>query len=92
MADPKQSADQKEPFSEILGGGKDNRSDNMLPGEGGAEDGRFDVAEEVSLDQQSDEARRVGQGPKNGIADAIPEGLKTPVPSQPVPDKPSGQD
>ncbi|MBQ5964438.1 hypothetical protein [Massilia sp. ZL223] len=92
MADPKQSADQKEPFSEVLGGGKDKRSDNMLPGEGGAEDGRFDVAEEVNLDQQSDEARRVGQGPKNGIADAIPEGLKTPVPSQPVPDKPSGQE
>lgn len=92
MADPTQSPDKKEPFSEALGGGKENRSDNLLPGEGGAEDGRFDVAEEVSLDQQSDEARRVGQGPKNGIADAIPEGLKTPVPSQPVPDKPAGQE
>jgi hypothetical protein len=67
----------------VAGGGQDQRSDNLLPGEEGAEDGRFDVAEEVSLDQHSDEARRVGQG--NGIADSLPEGLKTPVPSQPLP-------
>lgn len=68
-------------------GGQDKRSENLLPGEGGAEDGRFDVAEEVSLDQHSDEARRVGQAPSNGIADALPDALKTPVPAQPVPDK-----
>ena len=30
-----------------------------LPGQG-EEDGRYEVAEEVSLDQQSDSARRVG--------------------------------
>ena len=71
----------------IAGGGQDQRSENLLPGEEGFEDGRFDVAEEVSLDQHSDEARRVGQMPGNGIADALPEGLKTPVPSQQVPDK-----
>ena len=71
----------------MAGGGQDRRSENLLPGEGGAEDGRFDVAEEVSLDQQSDEARRVGQVPENGIADSLPEALKTPVPSQKVPDK-----
>lgn len=67
---------------------QDNRSDNLLPGDEGAEDGRFEVAEEVSLDQQSDAARRIGQGPSQGIADAVPEALKTPVPSQQVPDKP----
>jgi len=69
------------------GGGQDQRSENLLPGEGGAEDGRFDVAEEVNLDEQSDEARRVGQMPENGIADAVPDALKTPVPSQQVPGK-----
>lgn len=85
MATPNQHAqDQAAPRrSPVAGGGQDQRSDNLLPGEEGAEDGRFDVAEEVSLDQHSDEARRVGQG--NGIADALPEGLKTPVPSQPLP-------
>lgn len=67
------------------GGGQEQRSENMLPGEQGAEDGRFDVAEEVSLDQHSDEARRVGQLPENGIADAVPDALKTPVPFQGVP-------
>jgi len=69
-------------------GGQDNRSDNLLPGEQGAEDGRFEVAEEVSLDQHSDEARRIGQAPSDGIADALPEALKTPVASQQVPRKP----
>lgn len=71
----------------VAGGGQDQRSDNLLPGDEGAEDGRFDVAEEVSLDQHSDEARRVGQMPENGIADAVPDALKTPVPSQRVPEK-----
>lgn len=66
----------------------DARSDALLPGTEGLDDGRFGVAEEVSLDQQPDEARRIGQGPSNGIADALPESLKTPVPSQAVPDKP----
>lgn len=72
----------------VPAGGEQQRSENLLPGEEGFEDGRFDVAEEVSLDQHSDEARRIGQGPSNGIADALPESLKTPVPSQAVPDKP----
>eukprot|EP01114_Cavostelium_apophysatum_P022871 TRINITY_DN8424_c0_g1_i1.p3 TRINITY_DN8424_c0_g1~~TRINITY_DN8424_c0_g1_i1.p3 ORF type:complete len:100 (-),score=24.72 TRINITY_DN8424_c0_g1_i1:672-971(-) len=69
------------------GGGQDQRSENLLPGDEGAEDGRFDVAEEVSLDQHSDEARRVGQVSENGIADAVPDALKTPVPSQRIPEK-----
>jgi len=71
----------------VPAGGQDNRSDNLLPGDEGAEDGRFDVAEEVNLDQHSDEARRIGQAPSQGIADAVPEALRTPVPSQQVPDK-----
>lgn len=78
----------KEQQAPVAAGGQDQRADNLLPGDQGAEDGRFDVAEEVSLDQQSDEARRIGQAPHNGIADALPESLKTPVPSQAVPDKP----
>lgn len=84
MAPPNEQKDVSAP---IAGGGQDQRSENLLPGEAGAEDGRFDVAEEVSLDQHSDEARRVGQLPENGIADAVPEALKSPVPSQQVPPK-----
>ena len=84
MAQDNQQKDQSAP---VAGGGEEQRSDNLLPGEGGAEDGRFDVAEEVSLDQHSDEARRVGQLPENGIADSLPEALKSPVPSQGVPPK-----
>lgn len=83
---PDQNQD-KPQANPIAGGGQDQRSDNLLPGEEGAEDGRFDVAEEVSLDQHSDEARRIGQLPENGIAGAVPDALKTPVPSQGVPDK-----
>lgn len=86
MSNPEQS-DRKQD-APVPAGGQDNRSENLLPGEEGAEDGRFDVAEEVSLDQHSDEARRIGQAPAQGIADALPESLKTPVPSQQVPDKP----
>lgn len=85
MSTPDQS-DRKQD-APVPAGGQDNRSDNLLPGDEGAEDGRFDVAEEVNLDQQSDEARRIGQAPSQGIADALPEALRTPVPSQQVPDK-----
>jgi hypothetical protein len=42
----------------------DNRSESLLPGDD-AEDGRYDVAEEVNLDQQSDQLRRVGKAPKD---------------------------
>ncbi|MCA1246527.1 hypothetical protein [Massilia sp. MS-15] len=75
------------PSNPVAGGGEEQRSENLLPGEGGAEDGRFDVAEEVSLDQHSDEARRVGQVPEDGIGGALPDALRTPVPSQGAPDK-----
>lgn len=85
MNTPDQS--DRKPDAPVPAGDRDNRSDSLLPGDEGADDGRFEVAEEVSLDQQSDEARRIGQAPSQGIADAIPEALKTPVPSQQVPDK-----
>lgn len=42
--------------------GNDDRSEGLLPA-GDEDDGRFDVAEEVSLDQQSDALRHVGQAP-----------------------------
>jgi len=42
----------------------ENRSESLLPGDD-AEDGRYDVAEEVNLDQQSDQLRRVGKAPKD---------------------------
>jgi len=48
--------------------GRPERSDNLLPAEDD-EDGRFDVAEEVNLDQQSDGARRIGQAPEDPVPD-----------------------
>jgi hypothetical protein len=45
-----------------LPAGNDDRSEGLLPA-GDEDDGRFDVAEEVSLDQQSDALRHVGQAP-----------------------------
>jgi hypothetical protein len=53
-----------------------NRSENLLPA-GDDDDGRFDVAEEVSLDQQSDAARSIGQAPANPAPD-VP-GASTPA-------------
>lgn len=53
-----------------------NRSENLLPGEEGAEDGRFEVAEEVNLDMQSDDARRVGQMP-GSITESLPDTVST---------------
>jgi hypothetical protein len=46
-------------------GGAESRSENLLPADDAADDDRFDVAEEVNLDQQSDSARRVGQAPES---------------------------
>jgi hypothetical protein len=45
-----------------------DRSENLLPA-GDDDDGRFGVAEEVNLDQQSDAARRIGQAPANPAPD-----------------------
>jgi hypothetical protein len=51
-------------------GGSEQRSEGLLPADG-ADDGRFDVAEEVSLDQQSDKMRHVGQAPAGGVAENV---------------------
>jgi len=51
------------------------RSENLLPADDAA-DGRYDVAEEVNLDEQSDEARRVGQAPGGVAGDALGESVK----------------
>jgi len=49
-------------------GGNEQRSEGLLPA-GKDDDGRFDVAEEVNLDQQSDKLRKVGQLPDTKPAD-----------------------
>ena len=64
-------------------GGQESRSENLLPADD-ATDGRYDVAEEVSLDQQSDAARRVGQPPQGSASDAVADALQ--------PDKLKGDD
>ena len=55
--------------------GNEQRSENLLPAEG-ADDGQFNVAEEVNLDQQGDMARRVGHAPKGIASDALADSLK----------------
>jgi hypothetical protein len=58
--------------------GEASRSEDLLPA-GAADntaDGRFEVAEEVSLDQQSDATRRIGKAPKGIAADALADSLK----------------
>jgi hypothetical protein len=58
--------------------GEVSRSEDLLPA-GAADntaDGRFEVAEEVSLDQQSDATRRVGKAPKGIASDALADSLK----------------
>ena len=57
----------------------ENRSENLLPGDD-ADDGRYDVAEEVNLDQQSDQLRRVGKPPQGIASSALPEVLKDSAP------------
>ena len=49
-------------------GGNEQRSEGLLPA-GKDDDGRFEVAEEVNLDQQSDQLRKVGQLPDDKAAD-----------------------
>ncbi|MEO7578375.1 MAG: hypothetical protein ABIT83_12260 [Massilia sp.] len=66
----------------------DARSESLLPATPDDEDdGRYAVAEEVSLDQQSDQARRVGQlppepAPAQAIADALQSEAVPPVKPQ----------
>lgn len=56
--------------------GDHNRSENLLPGEEGGEDGRFEVAEEVAFDIQGDDARRVGQLP-GSVTESMPDTVAT---------------
>jgi hypothetical protein len=57
--------------------GEISRSEDLLPaGAADNADGRFEVAEEVSLDQQSDATRRVGRAPKGIASDALAEALQ----------------
>lgn len=62
--------------------GPEQRSENLLPADSGnggdaaGDDGRYQVAEEVNLDQQSDMARRVGKPPKGIASDALADTLK----------------
>jgi hypothetical protein len=59
--------------------GEVSRSEDLLPA-GQADntaDGRFEVAEEVNLDQQSDSTRRVGQAPKGIASSALADSLKS---------------
>jgi hypothetical protein len=70
-----QKNEQREQAAAPAPGGQQSRSENLLPADDAA-DGRYDVAEEVSLDQQSDATRKVGQ-PLEGIASkAVADALK----------------
>lgn len=76
--DQKQQGGQNEQRAVPDQNGEASRSEDLLPA-GAADntdDGRFDVAEEVNLDQQSDSTRRVGQAPKGIASDALADSLK----------------
>ncbi|MFC5547049.1 hypothetical protein [Massilia aerilata] len=70
--------DQQNQQRETPGQEQNGRSEDLLPA-GAADntaDGRFEVAEEVNMDQQSDATRRVGKAPKGIAADALADSLK----------------
>lgn len=58
------STDQHDRNNAGGGSAQPTRSENLLPPGSDDSDGRFDVAEEVNLDQQSDAARHIGQAPE----------------------------
>ena len=68
-------ATSKEQNNQQANPGNEQRSENLLPADGNDE-GQFNVAEEVNLDQQGDMARRVGKAPKGIASDALAESLK----------------
>jgi len=75
MTTSDQQNQQKQDQTQPQGGqGAVQRSENLLPADGG-DDGQFNVAEEVSLDQQGDMVRRVGQAPKGIASDALADTL-----------------
>lgn len=54
------------------------RSENLLPtdADDSGDDGRFEIAEEVSSDQQSDSSRKVGQIADDASAQALAESIE----------------
>lgn len=56
----------------------ETRSDNLFPTDNDASgaDGRFDIAEEVSLDQQTDISRKVGQVSDEDAAEALADSIE----------------
>ena len=54
------------------------RSDNLFPTDNdtSGDDGRFDIAEEVSLDQQTDNSRKVGQVSDEDAAEALADSIE----------------
>jgi hypothetical protein len=73
MADTPQNPAPHQPGNPAAAqGGSEQRSEGLLPA-GDQDDGRFEVAEEVSLDQQSDKMRHVGQAPDVNPLDDDPD-------------------
>lgn len=58
----------------------ETRSDNLFAtdGDDSGADGRFEIAEEVSLDEQTDSARKVGQVSDEVAAEALAESIEKP--------------
>ena len=54
------------------------RADNLFPTDNdtSGDDGRFDIAEEVSLDQQTDSNRKVGQVSDEDAAAALADSIE----------------
>jgi hypothetical protein len=80
----KQQGQQNQQRAEPGGNDETVRSEGLLPA-GAADkqaddDGRFDVAEEVSLDQQSDATRRVGKAPEGIASEALADSIKPDTP------------
>ena len=76
--DQKQQGRQNQQRATPGDNGEVSRSEDLLPA-GAADnpaDGRFEVAEEVNMDQQSDATRRVGKAPKGIASDALADSLK----------------
>jgi hypothetical protein len=56
----------------------ETRSDNLFAtdADDSGDDGRFEIAEEVSLDQQTDSSRKVGQVSDAAAAEALAESIE----------------
>lgn len=85
------STEAKHTTSQPNGGKTQARSEALLPAD--QADPNLEIAEEVSLDLQSPEARRIGQLPPDHspgqVSEAVAEALKPAAPSSPVPAPPN---